>query len=166
MVTWRNRETRRTVRISVRVRTDAGWIDATVRNLSTRGMMLDSPQPLRRNQFVEVTRGHRRVVGRIVWSEAERCGLHSQDMIDIAGLLATPGTPSGVERRSQSRAGTPAPRRPVGIADQAHFARLVGRTIERGALVIAGAAVAALIAAAALDTLARPFEQVDAVLAP
>ena len=159
----RPRQPRRAVRIAVRVRTDTGWIDATVHNVSHRGMMLQSPQPLQRNQFVEIARGQTRVVGRIVWSDAARCGLQTQEAFDMDALQAGAGRhrPGG-ERRREARA----PTKPVrSFQEQGHHARMIGRSMERAVVAIVGATFAALIAAQALDTLSRPFAQVEAVLA-
>lgn len=136
----------------MRVRTDAGWIDATVRNISSRGMMLHSPQPLQRNQFVEVTRGRSRVVGRIAWADDAMCGLHSQDRVDMAGLLSD-SCPSPLsdragamaERRAQSR--TTAGGYVASLEFRAESARFMGKALERvtfiGAIICAGGIVAA-----------------------
>lgn len=152
------------MRIGVRIRTDAGWSDATVHNLSARGMMLMSAYPLRRNEFVEIARGERRVVGRIIWSDAASCGLYTQDPIDIDGLLSKPGAAGhgGDRRRAGRRTAVPATARTT--REQADHARLIGRGLERAGLIIAAATFAALVAPAALDSLSRPFAEVQAAL--
>lgn len=162
---WRPRETRRSVRISVRVRTEAGWFDATVRNLSERGMGLDSHLPLRRNQFVEIARGRHRVVGRIVWSKDAACGLRAQDAVDIAGFLsAQRGTPPGAnDRRSGDRsvrlqAALPAP-------VQGERARWVGRAMEFAMVLTGIACTAGVAVGSVLEVLGAPLEQVGSTLA-
>lgn len=167
MQTWRPREIRRTVRIGVRVRTEAGWTNATVRNLSERGMMLDSPHPLPRNQFVEIARGRCRVVGRIVWSDDAACGLRAQDAIDIAGLLSGPQAASAQrenDRRAGDRAARPAPA--DAMAAHPDRARRIGRALQFG-VVLAGIACAATIAVGSvLEVLGSPLEQIGTALAP
>lgn len=163
---WRPREPRTNVIIAVRLRTDEGWFDATVRNVSARGMRLHSLQPLRRNQFVEIARGKTRVAGRIVWSDGAGCGLHTQDRLDLAGLLAGPGASqsgNAGERRAAARAAVlPAPLRP--LEQRAETARLAGHAFERLMVLIVGAAISAFAAGAAYDALAAPLHQVEAAL--
>jgi hypothetical protein len=162
MQNWRNRESRKTVRLSVRVRTDDGWIDATVRNVSSRGMMLHSLQPLRRNQFVEIARGRHRVVGRIVWSDATACGLQSQDKVDIQGLLSQPADAAALgsaERRMHVRSRPPQPLPPVG--ERAAASRAMGRAFEFAFVVTAVSSVAAIAAISMQEALAAPLTQVE-----
>jgi hypothetical protein len=166
MQTWRPRETRRTVRLSVRVRTDDGWVDAVVRNVSERGMSLHSLHPLRRNQFIEIARGRCRVVGRIVWSEDAACGVRAQDAVDIAGFLAGPGEASAArtnDRRMGDRAAHAAPLAPP----QRHpeHARWVGRAFEFGVVLAGIASTAAIAADGVLEVLSAPLQQVNLALA-
>ena len=162
---WRNREDRKAVRITVRVRTDDGWIDATVRNVSSRGMMLQSPQPLNRNQFVEISRGDHRVIGRIVWADAVMSGVRAQDEVDIAALLAPPqagSTKCSVERRSGQRA--TAPPRVASLDERAEASRLIGRAAEKVCLVVAIACGALFAISGASQALAEPLGQISEAL--
>ena len=170
MSNWRQREDRKSVRIGVRVRTDDGWVDATVRNVSSRGLMLHSLQPLRRNQFVEIARGRSRVVGRVVWSNDAVCGLHAQDRVDIDGLLAkpeaggaTPGKTFASERRANPRAARA--RHSATIELQADSARLMGRAFEKVALLAAIACSGVIAAGSAYEAMATPLEKVQVALA-
>ena len=151
----------------MRVRTDAGWIDATVRNLSERGMALDSHHPLRRNQFVEIARGRWRVVGRIVWSDADSCGLRAQDAVDIAGFLASPD--AGPQRANDRREGDRSARPEVAavpLHQRAQSARWLGRAIEFGMVVTGVVCAAAVAVGGVFEALGTPLEQVSAALAP
>ena len=162
---WRTRENRKSVRISVRVRTDDGWADATVRNVSKRGMMLHSLQPLRRNDFIEVTRGRHRVVGRVVWSEGAGCGLRTQDQIDIAGLLGKPQAPGDAgERRQAARVKVPV--KPVRThEEQARASRALGQSFERMMILVVGVALSTFAAGRAYEALAAPAETIQLALA-
>lgn len=163
----RPREDRKTVRIGVRVRTDDGWVDATVRNVSSRGMMLHSLQPLRRNQFVEIARGRSRIVGRIVWSEDMACGLQSQDLVDLSLLLAPSEANAGVratERRAAPRSVAPA--RAYVAIDRADRSKLIGYAMEKAAMVVAVASVSVLAVTSALEAAEKPLENVRVALAP
>lgn len=166
MKTLRPREDRKTVRIGVRVRTDSGWADATVRNVSSRGMMLHSLQPLRRNQFVEITRGRARVVGRIVWSDDAGFGLQTQDIVDIPALLAQPqagGTIESTERRAAPRPTRPT--RAYVAIDRADRSKLVGYALEKATVVLACASVSVLAVTGALEAAEKPVEEIRVALA-
>lgn len=166
MPQWRPRETRRTVRITVRVRTETGWIDATVRNLSQRGMGLSSHQPLRRNQFVEIARGPSRVVGRIVWSDEADCGLRAQDVVDIAGFLAGPQGASP-QRENDRRAGNRVERHAalaVPLHQQAQSARWFGRALEFAVITTGVVCAAGVAVGSVLEILGAPLEQVGIAL--
>lgn len=164
MQTLHPREDRKSVRIGVRVRTDAGWTDATIQNVSNRGLMLHSLRPLRRNDFIEVARGRHRIVGRVVWSQGAGCGLRTQDQIDIAGLLGNPGASSATpERRQKARvAASPAPVR--SIEERARASRALGQSFERLMVLVVGAAVSMFAAGSAYEALASPLKQVEAAL--
>lgn len=164
---WRQRENRMAVRISVRVRTDDGWTDATVRNVSSRGMMVHSLRPMRRNQFVEIARGHTRVVGRIAWSEDAVWGLQAQDRVDIAALLAKPE--AGVSGARQERRAAPRPKvataSTLTVNDRAERSRWLGQAVERTMLLSAIACTCAFAVSSALEAMERPLEQVQVALA-
>lgn len=167
MQQWRPRETRRTVRITVRVRTEAGWIDATVRNLSERGMGLSSHQPLRRNQFVEIARGRSRVVGRIVWSDEAYSGMRAQDAVDIAEFLAEPQGASP-QRENDRRAGNRV-ERPAAVAaplhQQAQSARWFGRALEFAVITAGVVCAAGMAVGGVIEILGAPLEKVGIALA-
>ena len=151
------------------MRTDAGWIDATVRNVSVRGMQLHSPQPLRRNEFVEIARGQSRVVGRIVWSNEMVCGLKAQDAVDIDGLLSAPTScrpAAGENARDRRTIERPsAPVHAPSFETRAQSARLLGRAIEKTILVVAIACGGALAIGSAFEAMADPLEKVSTALA-
>lgn len=161
---WRPRDSRKTVRICVRLRTDDGWIDATVRNVSNRGMLLHTPQPLRRNQFVEIARGRHRVVGRIVWSEEGASGLHAREQVDVAALLEQrEAAPALQDRRERSRTAMASTART--LDERAEASRRLGRAMERGFLVVAIACVGVVTAVSVSEALAAPLAKVELALA-
>lgn len=163
---WHHRPHRKAVRIKVRVRTEAGWVDATVHNVSERGMKLHCNPGLRRNEFVEIARGRYRVVGRIVWNADAASGLRSRDMIDMAGLLADPNQRSArleIDRRAAPRPGPPV--RALTLAERAAASQLMGRAFEKTFMVLALASVSVLAVTSALEAVDAPIEQVRVALA-
>ena len=148
----------------MRVRTDSGWTDATVRNLSKRGMKLHCLEGLQRNQFVEVARGQLRVIGRVVWNDGRMCGVHARETVDIPGLIdqrpARASFPAVERRRS--------PRAPIAggcTADRALNSRLLGRAIERAFIVLAIAGMGGFAVATAYAAAAAPIQEITRALA-
>jgi hypothetical protein len=87
------REPRKTVRIGVRLKDDAGWSDAQILNVSSRGVMAQCQDPPRRGSYVEIRRGTYMMIGRVAWTGTDRIGVHVRERIDIEDLLlpVTPG---------------------------------------------------------------------------
>ena len=156
---WRPRYDRKAVRIDVRMRTDTGWIDATVGNASVRGLQLRSGQPVRRKEAVEVARGRIRIVGRIVWVDEPICGLRARDVVDIEGLLADPirGTPVAGGRELDRRAASRPDR--TAIANKGH-ARMRPRAGTVAIAMLLGAMGGASLLA--VTSSFRPAEDVPA----
>jgi hypothetical protein len=102
----KQREERKALVLSARMLADEGWGDVTVRNVSSRGMMLRCVNPPGRNTFVEIRLQKARVVGRVVWSNGSACGINTQDTIDLSDLLSQPSASprkADQERRLQPR---------------------------------------------------------------
>ena len=79
--------------IPARVREGVNWLDVTILNVSRHGMMVRVRQALRRGSYVEVRRASIVIVGRVVWSCNDRCGIRAQDRIDLGDLLKPGSTP-------------------------------------------------------------------------
>lgn len=159
------RDPRTTVRLTVRIRADGGWLDATVHNVSQRGMMVRSQYPLRRNQFVEIARGHTRVIGRIVWTTDSACGLRAQDIIDIGALLGQPAATRTALREDSARreGGSFAA---LAMPYRVDASRRLARGFEFTAVVAAIAVTVTLTIDETLDAASEPIEQVRLALAP
>src|SRR3569623_2056164 len=104
------REERRNSLLHARLRSDAGWSDVTIGNVSSRGMMLHSASGLQRNAFVEVRHRGVCVVGRVVWSPGVKYGVRTQDVVDVPALLSPMPTKRprpGEDRRRAPRRSAP-----------------------------------------------------------
>src|SRR5438270_13686625 len=84
----RPRELRRRVAVPARVRTGEQWADACILNISSRGMLIQSARPLVEGSFVEVSRGDQSIVARVIWSEAGRTGLRSEERLAVEDILS------------------------------------------------------------------------------
>lgn len=149
-----NREPRKTTFIQARVLTDAGWCDATIRNLSSGGMMIEMPGGApRRGSYVELRRATSVLVGRVIWSAANRCGVSTRERIDIAALERGKGERAvavGGDRRVLPRQN--AVRIYDGVA--------VGRRIEAAVLAIALGLASLAVAGTIYHFLERVSNQV------
>jgi len=160
------REDRRKTFLRARMRSEHGWADVTIANVSSRGLMLQCVTTLDRNSFVEVRHRHVTIVGRIVWVGGTRCGLRTQDRIDLAELLSqAPAKPRqpGEERRTATRTAAFRRERPAGeIADASRrFARLFDWTI----MVLAAGAAGAFMAQSAWRVLDAPLAMAGTAMA-
>ncbi|TKD51594.1 PilZ domain-containing protein [Sphingomonas baiyangensis] len=135
-----NREPRKSTFIQARMLTDAGWCDATIRNLSSGGMMLEMAGGApRRGSYVELRRTTSVLVGRVAWSAANRCGISTRERIDIAALERGKGADAvvaGSDRRLVPRRNGASP------YDAATIGRLIEAAVLGIALVIASLALA------------------------
>jgi hypothetical protein len=107
----KHRESRRKVMITARIRVGAVWQDASILNISTRGLMVQALRPPQRGAYVEIGRGRHVIVARVAWVEQHRVGLRSQDQLPVDAIIAGVGdvaadAPAGdrpVELRSVAR---------------------------------------------------------------
>lgn len=158
----RVREPRQTTATPARLNSDGRWQNVCIRNISSRGLMVEVEHPPPRGHYLEVRRGGHVIVGRVVWSTGYRVGIVTQEKLEVAAVLAdakvaagrkTPGA-AMVERRR-------APRQ----AERHDRSRLVGRFIEYGSFLALGAVGAVLAMDMARAALERPLREVESALA-
>ena len=141
--------------LPARMRTQAGWSDACILNISSRGLLIYSNGTAQPGSFVEVRRGGQLVIARVVWRKNQRIGLHSPDPVHVEDIIgadnaaATIPTAEGVsiERRR-------IPRDP-------ETSRHHGRAVEFVAMVLIGGALAFAAMASMEETLAKPISGVE-----
>ncbi len=161
------REERKPVFVRARLRTDRGWSDVTIGNVSSRGLMLQCTSPLRRNDFIEVRYQHVCVIGRIVWVGGTRCGVRTQDKVDVAGLLSRGSAKRrkpGEDRRAVVRK-VERPHRARAPADTAESSRRMARLFDWAVVAIGGGAAAAFVAGIVYSALSAPLARIGVALA-
>jgi len=163
MSSLRPREERRKTFLRARLRSDAGWSDVTIGNVSSRGMLLHSASGLRRNAFIELRHRDACVVGRIVWSHGTTCGVRTQDAIDVPALLAQ--KPAKAARPGQERRASPRRAAPRSPAETAAASRRFGRAFEWTIMVTAGVTGSGFVAQSAWAALHAPVAQITTALA-
>lgn len=157
----RKREPRRAVLLPARMRTGSGWVDVSIRNISTRGLLVRSGHAVRRGTYVEIRRDAHIIVGRAVWSSGDHFGVLAQDRMDVDAIVARPALADyrpPQDRRHRPR-DQPSGRR---MADRS---RHVARQLQFAGLGAAALGGAALMAGTAFDLLQRPLAVIGLALA-
>ena len=143
--------------VPARLRVDDGWADATILNLSNRGLMLRAPVTLARGHVIELRRGTHVLVARVMWSDGHRCGAQAQGVIPVADLVLDKSAKRGIfhpiERRTASRDGRVGER-----------SRQSGRKMEFFFAGVGVACAAFLLADMVFGTVSTPLAQVEAAL--
>lgn len=159
---FRSREPREPVILPVRIRTDTGWVDATIRNVSTKGMKLEMPAPPPRGSFIEIRRGGAVVVGQVRWVEEGCCGLLAQGRVPVAQLKGAhaPGDKprfgekgEEVDRRATVRVMTP--------EEVAERSRLKAMLMQKLIIAVAGVAGAGFIGSLMYGALEKPMAAIQ-----
>lgn len=162
----KQREERRALVLSARMLADEGWRDVTVRNVSSRGMMLRCETPPARNTFVEIRLQRARVVGRVVWSNGPACGINTQDTIDLSDLLSQPPAKprkSDIERRAQPRGMPPHPVQMRSLPTE-EASRIFARLFDWSAVALAVAVGAIALTDVTGNVLRKPIEMAGTAL--
>ena len=116
------RSPRQKVLIKARIRVGAVWSDACILDISKRGLMAQSDSPPPAGAYLELKRGARIIIGRVMWSKERRFGISTQDPLDVEAIIGQPDGGAG-----------PNADRPVAAAavDQHAAARAHERALQR-----------------------------------
>ncbi len=150
----RQREDRIPVSLEARMRTEAGWTDIVIRNVSPRGMLVKAETPPPAGAYVEIRCARLAVVGRAVWAKRNMIGIRLQDRLQMDALL---GSVAKMPAASLAGPHTHATRFLAGIADRS---RDRARQLQYLAMLLVLALAAAAIADTVATTLAAPFDAV------
>ena len=160
----KQREARRAVMIDARLRQPTGWTDARILNISSRGLMVHASTAPRRGTYVEICRGSYRIVARVVWTEEQRFGVSTQDLLPVdsitRGIDAAPA-PGGQAAERRSASGT---QRPTSSAERHEKSRQRSRTFQYACGVALGMGAAAIAFEAITQALSRPLAMVSSTL--
>jgi hypothetical protein len=153
------REERRRVVLPVRMRVGAGWDDACILDISSRGLMIRAQAPVARGSYVELRKGEHAIVARVVWQDERRLGLCTQDRLEVEQILS--GKPAAAVQLVSTKLRT-SERRSVPRSHEESRTR--ARLFEFATVALFGASLAALAFTIVHDTLARPLELVREAL--
>lgn len=151
------RESRVKTMLPARMRSQAGWSDACILNVSSRGLMVYSNGTAQPGSFVEIRRGSQLVVARVVWRKNGRMGLWSPDKVHVHEILSD----SGVAAVVQSTAAAVERRRIPRTQDQS---RARARAMEFLTTVLIATGLAGWAVLYVHEVMARPMTVVRATL--
>lgn len=149
------REHRHKVLIRAKLRAGGLPVDACIRDISSKGMLIQSRAPPARGTYVEVITATQTIVGRVVWDSDMRFGVNTREKLHIemiVGELRTGRAPSETPPVVALR--RPQPRRES-------FTRTHAKALEFGGLVVFAVALIYAIASATYETLSRPLENIS-----
>ena len=101
------REPRRKVLLHGRMQAGDNWVNVTIHNVSSRGLMGQCASRVERGNYVDIRHRSQVIVGRVVWTQRGRFGLRTRDPIDLADLIGEPAPALVGERRRRGRASSP-----------------------------------------------------------
>ena len=140
------------------MRSQSGWSDACILNISTGGLLVYSAGEAKPGTHVEIRRGGSLIIANVVWRRNRRIGLCSHHPVPIREVLedekvaevVTPNSPVLVERRRQPR--TP------------DNSRLKARALEFAAIAAIGITLSAAAALCVAAALSKPIAAAEAAL--
>jgi hypothetical protein len=161
------REPRRKIFVKARVRIGNIWRDVCVRDISSRGLLLQGRSAPSRGTYIEICRGRHAIVARVVWSSEERFGVQAQDRINIEGFVGEPDV-SGIDYRTavladpafDRRAAARAPQR-ASIEQRIERSRRMSATFQFAVMIAAGAVAASTAFSMVGETLAAPLQRIS-----
>ena len=144
--------------LGARMRTDAGWSDACILNISSRGLLVHSLRAPAEGSTLELHHRDCAIVARVVWRKGAKAGLQAEDRIAVEQIL----TLGNCDSLRLNSAGAVIERRKVPRISQESRTR--GRIIEFAGV----ATIAATLALGGLvmmeTALAKPLAAVGAAL--
>lgn len=153
------RELRRRVLLPARARTAAGWSDACILNISSRGLLIHARRPAAQGSIIELNHGQHAIVARVVWADGQRLGLSAEDRLPVEQILSlSQGTSlqlTAVEGRRVER------RRRARTHDDSRFK---ARTMEFVGIAFIALALSSGAFALVVRAFAEPMAQVRVAL--
>lgn len=152
------RDPRCKVLIRATMRADGPRTDVCIRDVSSRGMMIQAGAPPSRGTYVELDWGGHQVVGLVVWRKARRFGIRTRDRMNVHALAgrASPAIPAAPRRAGGSA--------PAAARGGAGANRMLAGRMEFAVVAIFAAALVAALGISVFQALARPFGAVSTVL--
>ena len=158
------REPRRPVFLRARMRASGVFSDVCIRNISSRGMLLQAAMPPACGSYVEIFCQRHTFVARVVWTQDRRFGVHTSETIDVSALLGestSPVAPSA-NRTSRIAARVAKPEGPsaADLKERFERSRRLSAAFEFGSLIACSAVLAGFAAVSLYEYLSTTFQSV------
>lgn len=159
------REPRRKVLIRARMRLNGAFRDVRIRDISSKGLLLEGEFAPQRGTYLEVFRGRHLIIARVVWSQEKRFGVLAQDRMNVDAIVTEPDH-SGV-RATDASTGLPTERRSAPrltsreISRRAARSRHVSAAFQFGFIVVLGLSGAVTLFGVVSQSLAAPMKVVS-----
>ena len=157
--TCRPREWRRRVILPALVRSDGGWIQATILNISSRGFLIQASRPIPKGSKVELRHGGLVSQAQVVWRDGARAGLAVESCVPVGEILSS-GQAPGLRLTAAER--SPIERRTA--VRRRVDSRTCGRLFEFATIAVLAVCVGGCVVTLVNDTLARPLARVRQAL--
>jgi hypothetical protein len=136
------------------MRTGAGWNDACILNISSRGLQIHASRCVPKGDSIELWRGDIVITARVVWRSGARAGLQSDECIPVEDIMSLGQSPA-----LRLTAGNPRERR---VRHRSHAeSRIQARTFEFLSIAAIAATLSSGLFLIVLDVLARPLAVVQ-----
>ena len=155
----RPRELRRRVILPALVRSDGGWGNASILNISSRGFLIQASRPTPKGSKVELRHGGLVIQARVVWRDGARAGLAVESRVPVEEILSL-GQAPGLQLTAVARCSTDRRK----IVRRHEDSRMRGRVLEFVAIATLSAGVAVYAFSVVHDMLAHPFARVETAL--
>ena len=144
------------------MKTDAGWHDACIVDLSKRGAGLQAATAPPRGQYVEIRRGLHVIVARVVWSRGHRFGVAVQGDLPVANIA---NDLAPVRAKGEGKAVAVERRRlPRSYEERAERNQRSGQRLQYVFAALAGMIAATIAGSEVRQALAAPMAKVAGAL--
>ncbi|HEX6661903.1 MAG TPA: PilZ domain-containing protein [Sphingomicrobium sp.] len=155
----RPRELRRRVILPARMRSSAGWSDACILNVSSRGLMIHSNQSVAEGASIELRHCEHVIVAQVVWRSGSRAGLLSEDRVPVEQILLLSQSPA-LQLTAGGRVEIERRKRPRSHENS----RQLGRMVEFASVAIIGLALSIGVVSLVAEALGRPMDRIRVAL--
>ena len=154
----KTRKPRVAVIFPARLRIAGQWTDVRVRNISSRGMLLEIDSPPTRGCYLEIARGRHRYTARVAWAEGRQCGVQVRELIDVPEFIGAKSSGIAAVRSAGVPARMSVPRR---------YARIpaLGRLGEFVLIAVAASTAGAAVAQSTFEHFSTVIARVSTELA-
>ena len=155
--------------IGARMWHDSRWVDVTIRNISSHGLLVYADDPPPPGTQIEIRRGAHVIIGRTVWRHEGDFGVRTLDALDVPRILASNDRPSAAAASAMSRTierrSDPMRSHSAAMVRRYDASRQDSSTLQFMFVVASGLAAAGFAAGMVYEMLAAPFSAVRTILA-